>query len=657
MVFTYKLKRIGETVSDVLGLRLKDLAGLDERIRHVRATTIIGGGAGLLFALFNLFTEGMFALGLFELAALVFLLIPAGLLASQPGRIDVAEGMILAATLVIMGALIVFGGIDGTGLFWIYTVPFLAFFLKGQRAGWWYSLGFLVLVTLYFFVLMPLLPFAFRHQSTIAIHFLLSLSFYTIVAAAFNQLRSRFEQKLQQRVDEKTADAQVLLAELQFLATHDALTKLPNRVLLLNQLETEMAAVQATGQQLWVCNLRLERLLEMGNVLGLEGSDNLIRSVSVRLAQISGGHGHLARTRRDEFVILYRAEPATFSPERLQQFIGERQFSVEQQGDSLFVEFTLGLAIYPSHTRDAKSLLNKAEQAMLQARKNGQQWMVYDEQQDQVFVRHHLLFGKLREALLQQQLHVFYQPKIDLKTGRVVGAEALARWNDPASGMIPPIEFIPVAEASGLIYPFTTWLLSECMQECARWVSKGLDLNLSINLSPRNLLDADLLNTLQTALHANALAPGSITLEITESCFMTSPERAMEAIKRIHDAGFKLSIDDFGTGYSSLSYLKNLPIAELKIDQSFVRKLLNNPGDQAIVSSTIDLAHNLHLSVVAEGIEDELTTHWLYERGCDVGQGYFYARPMPANDFLVFAQASVMTQRLDQDAHEAHSPQ
>jgi EAL domain-containing protein (putative c-di-GMP-specific phosphodiesterase class I) len=302
-------------------------------------------------------------------------------------------------------------------------------------------------------------------------------------------------------------------------------------------------------------------------------------------------------------------------------------------------------------------LLNKAEQAMLQARKNGQQWMVYDEQQDQVFVRHHLLFGKLREALLHQQLHVYYQPKFNLKTGRVVGAEALTRWNDPASGMIPPIEFIPVAEESGLIRPFTTWLVGECMQECARWVSKGLNLNLSINLSPRNLLDADLLNTLQTALHANALAPGSITLEITESCFMTSPERAMEAIKRIHDAGFKLSIDDFGTGYSSLSYLKNLPIAELKIDQSFVRKLLNNPGDQAIVSSTIDLAHNLHLSVVAEGIEDELTAHWLYERGCDVGQGYCYARPMPAKDFLAFAQASVMTQRRDQDANEAHSPQ
>jgi sensor c-di-GMP phosphodiesterase-like protein len=284
-------------------------------------------------------------------------------------------------------------------------------------------------------------------------------------------------------------------------------------------------------------------------------------------------------------------------------------------------------------------LLNKAEQAMLQARKNGQQWTIYDELQEQVFVRHHLLFGRLRDALLHQHLQVYYQPQIDLKTGRILGAEALARWHDPLSGMIPPIEFIPVAEESGLIRPLTTWLIGECLREYARWLREGLQLEVSINLSARNLLDADLLSVLQAALKENALSPHGITLEITESCFMTSPERAMEAIQRIHDAGFKLSIDDFGTGYSSLSYLKNLPIDELKIDQGFVRKLLESPGDQAIVSSTIELAHNFKLSVVAEGIEDELTAHWLLERGCDVGQGYSYARPMPADDFLAFAKA------------------
>ena len=639
MVLTHKLKRIVDILVDVLGLRLKDLAGLKERVHHVRAVTIIGTGVGLLFAGFNIFTEGMLILGLTELAAVVFLLIPAALLANHPDRIGIAEEMTFLTTVVIMGALIIFGGVNGTGLFWVYTAPFLAFFLKGQRQGWWHSLAFLGLVIGYFFGIKPLLTFAFQHQNTVAIHFLLSLAFYTIVAAAFNQLRSRFEQKLQRRVDEKTADAQALLRQLQFLATHDSLTKLPNRVLLLETLKTEMAAVQAAGQQLLVCNLRLERLFEMGNVLGPEGSDNLVSAVSARLAEISGGRGNLARTRRDEFVIFYRAEQTACKPEILRQFIGEHQFSVEEQGDTLFVEFTLGLAIYPSHTQDAQYLLNKAEQAMLQARKNGQQWSIYDELQEQLFVHHHLLFGRLREALLLQHLQVHYQPQIDLKTGQILGAEALARWHDPVSGMIPPIEFIPVAEESGLIRPLTTWIIGECMREYARWLREGLHLNVSINLSARNLLDADLMNILDTALKENSLSPDGITLEITESCFMTSPERAMEAIQRIHDAGFKLSIDDFGTGYSSLSYLKNLPIDELKIDQGFVRKLLESPGDQAIVSSTIELAHNFNLSVVAEGIEDELTAHWLLERGCDVGQGYCYARPMPADDFLAFAKA------------------
>jgi sensor c-di-GMP phosphodiesterase-like protein len=274
---------------------------------------------------------------------------------------------------------------------------------------------------------------------------------------------------------------------------------------------------------------------------------------------------------------------------------------------------------------------------MLQARKTGQQWNIFDAEQEQVFVRHHLLFGKLREALQKQQLQVHYQAQIDLASGRVVGAEALARWHDPNTGMVPPSVFIPVAEESGLIRLLTTWLVAECMRECAHWRSTGLELDISINLSARNLLDPELMGVLQAGLTDTGLLPQHVNLEITESCFMASPERAMEVIQRIHDMGFKLSIDDFGTGYSSLSYMKSLPIDELKIDQSFVRNLLSNPGDQAIVSSTIELAHNLRLSVVAEGIEDADTADWLQTRGCDIGQGFCFARPLPANEFIVLA--------------------
>jgi EAL domain-containing protein (putative c-di-GMP-specific phosphodiesterase class I) len=276
---------------------------------------------------------------------------------------------------------------------------------------------------------------------------------------------------------------------------------------------------------------------------------------------------------------------------------------------------------------------------MLQARKDGQQWNVYDSDQEQVFVRHHLLFGQLLEALHKQRLQVHYQPQFDLATGRLMGAEALSRWNDPSAGMVSPAVFIPVAEQSGLIRTLTTWLIGECMRECARWHLQGLDLDISINLSARNLMDPELLGVLQAGLEQTGLSPGRVNLEITESCFMTSPERAMDVIRRIQSSGFRLSIDDYGTGYSSLSYMRSLPVNELKIDQSFVRTVLFNPGDQAIVSSTIELAHCLKLSVVAEGIEDQETADWLRDRGCDIGQGYHFSHPLPSDAFVALARS------------------
>ena len=632
--------RTGRLLAEFLGLGLKDLIGLDERIRHVRAVTTIGISVGLLFSFFNLLTPDMFILGMAELGAVVLLLCPAAVLGRQTRYIALAEALILAATLVILGALVVLGGVEGTGIFWLYIAPFLAFFLKGQRRGWWYSLAFMALVLFYFAGLEPLLSFSYKYSPIMATHFLLSLGFYTLLAAAFNQLRSRFEEQLQTRVDEKTADAKALLSQLQYLATHDALTGLPNRVMLLEHLEEEIKAVQASGQGLLICNLRLERLFELGNVLGTEGRDKLVKKIAEHLTGISSGKGLLARTGRDEFVIVYRLAATRVNPEVLRQFIAERQISVPVQGYTLYIEFTLGLAQFPEHSQDAQQLIKQAEQAMLQARKSDQQWSVYSEEQEQVFVRHHLLFGKLRDAITSRHLQVHYQPQIDLSSGLVVGAEALARWHDPVTGMVPPVQFIPVAEESGLIRPLTTWLMEQCLQDCAHWRAMGLAMDVSINLSALNLLDPDLLNVLQAAVQATGVNPQHVNLEITESCFMTSPERAMEVIARIDQAGFKLSIDDFGTGYSSLSYLKNLPIDELKIDQSFVRKLLDNPHDQAIVSSTIDLAHNFELTVVAEGIEDAATAAWLHARGCDTGQGYCYAKPMPVDALIAFAQST-----------------
>jgi diguanylate cyclase (GGDEF)-like protein len=564
-------------------------------------------------------------------------MVPAAILGRNPKYVGIAEALVMAAMLMIVGALIIYGGVEGTGLFWVYTAPFLAFFLKGQRLGWWYSFGLMVIIAAYFLGANVLFPHAHQYSGVVISQFIISLGFYSLIAAAFNHLRSRFEDQLQKQVAIKTADATQLLNQLQFNATHDTLTKLPNKILLLDILQEQMNEITSGEQVLVVCNLHLERMFEMGNILGIGGADDLALKITGYLERFIEHKGTLAHTRRDEFIITYHTKRALFNQEGLRNFIAERQITIEVQGYSLYCEFTLGLALYPDHANDPISLLNKAEQAMLQAQKNGLQWSVYDQKREQAFVRHHLLFGKLREALMQQHLRVHYQPQIDLKTGAIVGAEALLRWHDPNEGFISPLEFIPVSEESGLIRPLTTWLVGVCMRECDAWHKQDININVSINLSAMNLLDPDLINVLMESLSKTNLAASCINLEITESCFMSSPERALEVIQRLHDSGFTLSIDDFGTGYSSLSYLKNLPINELKIDQSFVRKLLQNSGDQAIVSSTIDLAHNFGLTVVAEGIEDEPTSQWLQARGCDIGQGYFFAKPMASDLFLKFA--------------------
>ena len=633
-----KLQAASNLFIDILGLRLKDQIALDERVRHIRATAWIALVGGVVATCFNLLTPGMRALGAVELCAVLLFLAPATWLSDKPDQVGVAETLMLMATVLILGGLIVFGGVAGTGALWVFTAPFMAFFLAGQRRGWWYSTGFIAGVAIYLAWVAPHLSFAYAYSPVYATHFVIALCFYTLAAAAYNQMRTRFEEHLQQRVEEKTADARALLAQLQFLATHDALTDLPNKVLLIDILDNEMREANTNGRGLLVCTLHLERFFELGNVLGSEGSDKLSIHHATHPGQLARAKGVLARTGRDEFVIVYRLQQAALNPQALERFITERQFSVEENGYTLYIEFTLGLALYPDHAQDAQQLLTKAEQAMLQARKDGQQWNIYDADQEQVFVRHHLLFGQLRQALQQQHLQVHYQAQIDLTTGRILGAEALARWTDPIAGTVPPAVFIPVAEESGLIRTLTTWLVGECLRECARWHSQGLDLDISINLSALNLLDPELMQVLHTGLAQTGLRPQRVNLEITESCFMASPERAMDVIQRIHDAGFRLSIDDFGTGYSSLSYMRSLPIDELKIDQSFVRTVLFNPGDQAIVSSTIELAHCLNLSVVAEGIEDQETADWLLARGCDIGQGYHFARPMPADAFVALAQ-------------------
>jgi EAL domain-containing protein (putative c-di-GMP-specific phosphodiesterase class I) len=278
-------------------------------------------------------------------------------------------------------------------------------------------------------------------------------------------------------------------------------------------------------------------------------------------------------------------------------------------------------------------LLQHADVAMYEAKRTHSGFGFYSVEHDPYNPVRLAMVGELRKALEANEVVLHYQPKIDLETGKVVGAEALVRWQHPARGLIPPADFVPMAERTGLIRPLSRYVLDLALAQCREWRDAGLGLKVSVNLSARNLLDPHLPDDVSGLLAKWSVPAAFLELEITESTIMVDPKRAMEVLRRLHTMGIALSIDDFGTGYSSLAYLKELPVNELKIDRTFVQNMASNRGDAFIVRSTIDLAHNLRLQVVAEGVEDESTMDELTKLGCNIAQGFHIGRPVPPQEF------------------------
>jgi EAL domain-containing protein (putative c-di-GMP-specific phosphodiesterase class I) len=307
---------------------------------------------------------------------------------------------------------------------------------------------------------------------------------------------------------------------------------------------------------------------------------------------------------------------------------------------SLEIETAVGIAVYPDHGDDSTTLLQRADIAMRMARHDGLGIMVYDSEIDPLSLKRLQLHGELREAIENGGMTLYYQPKVDIKTGRIVGVEALARWPHPREGMIPPNDFIPMIEQSGLIQPFTYWALEEAIKVLRRWKDDGIELVVSVNLSARNLLDSELPGSIAALLYAYQVSANNLCLEITESAIMSQPERALTILNQLHETGATISIDDFGTGYSSLSYLKKLPVDELKIDQSFIFGLTRDSDDETIVHSTIELAHNLSLKTVGEGVENKGILNMLGVLNCDIAQGYHISRPLPLEELQEFLRDS-----------------
>jgi len=416
------------------------------------------------------------------------------------------------------------------------------------------------------------------------------------------------------------------VAEKGHLAMHDALTGLPNRALFREALGQALLEAARDKTKVAVMLMDLDRFKDVNDTLGHPNGDVLLKEIAGRLRGTLRQSDTAARLSGDEFAILLRNIPDFVASSRASRKILE---SLNEpfvlQGVTLDVRASLGIAVYPNHGEDADTLIQRADVAMYLAKGAYSGHEVYAAERDEYSRTRLALVGELRKAIEQRELDVHYQPKVHLCTGRVTGVEALARWTHPVKGAIPPDEFIPLAEEAGLIGGLTMCVLDRALAQCRRWQDAGLNLDVSVNLSVRNL-ESQLPNDIALLLDKHELPPSKLVLEMTESIIMAHRFRAREVVDELSAMGVVLAIDDFGTGYSSLAYLTRLPVREIKVDKSFVMDMAAQ-NNAVIVRSTIDLGYNLGLRVVAEGVETEETWTTLRELGCEVAQGYYLGKP------------------------------
>jgi diguanylate cyclase (GGDEF)-like protein/PAS domain S-box-containing protein len=410
-------------------------------------------------------------------------------------------------------------------------------------------------------------------------------------------------------------------------ANHDPLTGLMNRT----GLAARMAQVLSTSDpRCGFLLVDLDHFQEVNEALGHDAGDALLREVGARLAGLVGGSAVVARLRGDEFGVLVPGYSSVDVLGLADELLVTMEKPIEVGTFPLVVSASVGVVFAPDHGTDVTTLLRRADVAMYQAKAAGGAWALYDQSEDLDRPLRLALVADLRGAVVEGLLEVHYQPLVELATGRAVGTEALARWNHPERGPISPVDFIEMAEHTGLIRPLTDLVVERAFAQCAQWRSEGLDLGVSVNVSPRSLRDGDLAAKMVRALSTARLPAEVVTLEITESAFRSDGARSASTIAALVAAGFRLSIDDFGTGYSTMAQLQRLPVKEFKIDRSFVADMVEREQGTAVIDAFVSLARARGLTVVAEGIEDLGLTAVLARSGCDIGQGFGLCRPGPA---------------------------
>ena len=422
------------------------------------------------------------------------------------------------------------------------------------------------------------------------------------------------------------------------LAYSDALTGLPNRLRLVQRIGDGIAQALRERSKLAVILLDLDRFKQINDTLGHRAGDAVLAAVASRINLAVRPADTVARLGGDEFAVALPGAGADIARAVADRIAAALKEPIEHDGQPIDVGASLGIAVFPEHGSDVDTLLRCADIAMYAAKRNHAARAVYDASHEVARREHLSLLGELRRAVEESQLRAYYQPKIDLASGRVVGAEALVRWRHPARGLLSPAEFMPYAEQTGYIRVVTRWMLAVTLRQCGAWAASGLPLQVAINLSVRDLVRHDLVGAVDDLLHTYKVPAHLVCLEITESSFMQDPERAMDILRDLHGLGVHLSIDDFGTGFSSLAYMKQLPVHELKIDRTFVQGMATSEKDVSIVRSTVQLAHSLGLKVVAEGVEDERCLERLRELRCDLAQGFLLGRPMRRAAFEEWAR-------------------
>ena len=450
---------------------------------------------------------------------------------------------------------------------------------------------------------------------------------FRLVGSASRELRRRTE-ALREHAERSEHDAM-----------HDPLTSLPNRTLFRDRAHQAILASARHRYQTALLLIDLDRFKEINDTLGHHSGDLLLREVGPRLRRVLRESDTIARFGGDEFGILltHVSDPdAAVGVARAVHRALEEPFVV--QGLTLDVEASIGIALHPLHAADFEELMQRADVAMYRAKAKRSGYEVYVPSEDASDASKLKLASELRQAPHRDELVMHYQPKADLRTGRLIGAEALMRWRHPRHGLMMPDRFIPLAERSGLIRSLTLFAIRTALAQSRTWRQAGMELTVSVNLSTRDLIDIALPDEIGQLLNEARVPAHLLELEITESVIMADPMRARGVVARLREMGVKVAIDDFGSGYSSLGYLKRLPVNDLKIDKSFVINMIEDPGDAVIVQSTIDLAHNLGLSVIAEGVESEETWRRLQALGCDVAQGWLVGRPLAAEDFRIWLE-------------------